>query len=283
MMREALITSDQGYTLPPRFVSVLVAKGCFGPVEITNRWFAYRYPSQYVIDSANWASYGYGMCQDVGDGYVTFRDSQYPTYKLQLTRANVDDAGMQVLLKGNDASGVPIFTPNSTGGTSYEGMTVTLDNATVTTTTIFSGRLGFFQKLRTRGYVYLDAVDATNPANITRIGYYSPSETSPSYHRYWVGCVDSESPVTAAALCKLRYNPVVADSDEVIPSNYGALRAGLAALKCEKEGDAQRRDLYFNDGLKMLSDEARENRGGARFCRKIDPNAFQFYRHYQGR
>jgi hypothetical protein len=139
-------------------------------------------------------------------------------------------------------------------------------------------RLGFFQKLRTRGYIYLDAVDATNSVNITRIGYYSPSETSPSYHRYWVGCVDSDDPVIAAALCKLRYTPAVADSDEIIPANFGALRAGLAALKCEKEGDAQRRDLYFNDGLKMLSDEVRENRGGARMCLKIDRNvpAFPF-------
>jgi hypothetical protein len=59
-----------------------------------------------------------------------------------------------------------------------------------------------FQKLRTRGYVYLDAVDCSG---ITRIGYYSPSETSPSYHRYFVGCVDSENPVIAAALCKLRH------------------------------------------------------------------------------
>jgi hypothetical protein len=223
-------------------------------------------PPQYVIDSANWATYGYGICQDVGDGYVTFRDSPYPTYKLQLTRANVDDTGMQVLLKGNDAAGDPIFTPNSTGDTSYEGMTVTLDNATVTTTQIFSGRLGFFQKLRTRGYVYLDAVDVAT-ADITRIGYYSPSETSPSYHRYFVGCVDSENPVIAAALCKLRYTPAVADSDEIIPSNYGALRAGLAALKCEKEGDAQRRDLYFNDGLKIAT--GAESRG-TRMCLKIE-------------
>jgi hypothetical protein len=95
--------------------------------------------------------------------------------------------------------------------------------------------------------------------------------------------VDSENPVTVAALCKLRYTPAVADSDEIIPSNYGALRAGLAALKCEKEGDAARRDLYFNDGLRMLSDEARENRGGARLCLKIDPRAFQFYRLWPGR
>jgi hypothetical protein len=186
MIREAAITSDQGYfTLPPRFVSVLAAKGCFGPMEITNRWFAYRYPSQYVIDSANWATYGYGMCQDVGDGYVTFRDSPYPTYKLQLTRANVDDAGMQVLLKGNDASGAPIFTrilrvSLPTGNDRDPRQCRSPDSD------LFRAPW-LFQKLRTRGYVYLDAVDAVS-AEITRIGYYSPSETSPSYHRYWVVC-----------------------------------------------------------------------------------------------
>ena len=80
----------------------------------------------------------------------------------------------------------------------------------------------------------------------------------------------------------MRFTPAVADSDEVIPSNANALRAGLAALKCDAEGDVTRRDSYFADGLKLLSDEARENRGGARFSLSIDPTAFQFGRLYQG-
>jgi hypothetical protein len=116
---------------------------------------------------------------------------------------------------------------------------------------------------------------------VTRIGYFAPSETAPCYHRYMNGWTKEDSWVMAIA--KIRYTPAVVDSDEVIPSNAGALRAGLAALKCEQEGDTVRRDQFLADGLRMLSDEARENRGGVRFALRIDPQAFQFANLYPGR
>jgi hypothetical protein len=133
--------------------------------------------------------------------------------------------------------------------------------------------------LRSKDYLYLDAIDVVSGA-ATRIGYYAPSETTPSYHRYANGCTTEDSWVVA--ICKVRYTPAVADSDEVVPSNAGALRAGLAALKCEEKGDTVRRDQFIADGLRMLSDEARENRGGVRFALRIDPGAFQFGNLYQG-
>jgi len=108
-----------------------------------------------------------------------------------------------------------------------------------------------------------------------------PSETTPSYHRYANGCTSDDSWV--AVIAKIRYTPAVVDSDEVVPSNMGALRAGLAAIKCESEGDTVRRDQFIADGLRMLGDEARENRGGVRFALRIDPMAFQFGNLYQGR
>ena len=279
MVRELVIVAFDGYfTLPARFVAVLAAKGCCGPIAIANRWFVYRYGGCYIQDPSVWENYGYGGVDDMGDGFVTFRDSPYAAYFLRFTRASADDVGMQVLVKGYDGQGNPIFTDN---GQSYEGMTVTLDQAVVTTSQAFAGRIEYLKKLRSHGYLYLDAVDTLTGA-VTRIGYYSPSETAPSYHRYWIGCKNDE-PMSAAALCKLRYTPAVVDSDEVVPSNSGALRAGLAALKCEAEGDLVRRDLYFQDGIKMLSDEARENRGGARFSLRIDPNCYQFFRLWPGR
>ena len=139
----------------------------------------------------------------------------------------------------------------------------------------------FLSKLRSKGYLYLDAVDVASGA-VARIGYYAPSETAPCYHRYVNGCATSDDS-WVAAICKIRYTPAVADSDEVIPGNAGALRAGLAAIKCENEGDTVRRDQFLADGLRMLSDEARENRGGVRFALRVDPAAFQFANLYQGR
>jgi hypothetical protein len=282
MLKEMAIASSGGYfTLPPRFVSALAVKDgtCGSPVQLVNRWYAYYYGAAIAnLDSSTWPAYGYAGAIDVGDGFVTFKDSPYPIYTLRFTRAAPEDAGMEVLIKGSDEAGNPIFT--IADPISYEGMTVSLVSAIANTTQKFSGRLSFLQKLRSKGYLYLDAVDVVNPANVTRIGYYAPSETTPSYHRYANGCTSADSWV--AAICKVRYTPAVADTDEVLPGNAGALRAGLAALKCEENGDTVRRDQFLSDGLRMLSDEARENRGGVRFALRIDPGAFQFAKLWPG-
>lgn len=283
MIREALITADSGvFTLPPRFMAALAARACV-PLQIVNRWFSYRYPPSYLSDQGNWITYGYAGAVDMGDGFVTFKDSPYAQYFLRITRASATDQGTKILLKGNDGFGNAIFTEDPAGLTSFEGMAIALDLGITTTPQVFSGPLQYFGKLRTSGYIYLDAVDIASGA-VTRIGYYSPSETSPSYHRYAIGATNGNStPSYVAALCKLRYTPAVADTDEIVPSNAGALRAGLAAMKCEAEGDLGRSEQFLNSGLKILGDEARENRGGARFSLKIDPQCFQFYRLYQGR
>jgi hypothetical protein len=291
MFREVVIVSDSGFfTLPARFVSCLAAKSICGcPLGISNRWYAYRYPSiQFLADfgtnvSTNWSLYGYNNVNDMGDGFVSFRDSPYSSYTLRITRENAGDDGTKVLFKGYDEDGKSIFTPQVSGSTSYEGVTYELTGAQTNTTTVFTGPLMALRKLRTIGYIYLDAVNKADVSQVTRIGYYSPSEIAPSYHRYWIGCRSDEEPYSAAAICKLRFTPAVADSDEVVPSNANALRAGLAALKCDAEGDMTRRDAYFADGIKLLSDEARENRGGAKFSLRIDPAAFQFGRLWQGR
>ena len=282
MMKEIAVVSTGGYfTLPPRFVSALAVKdgGCGCPIQLASRWYAYRYGVGVAMrDSSLWPIYGYSGAIDVGDGFATFKDSPYAVYYLRFTCGSAADVGMQVLVKGYDENKLPIFT--QVDPISYEGMTVTMTTAIVTTTQKFSGRIEFLQKLRTKGYLYLDAVDVVSGAT-TRIGYYAPSEVTPCYHRYANGCTMEDSWV--AAICKIRYTPAVADSDEVIPGNAGALRAGLAALKCESEGDTVRRDQFLADGLRMLSDEARENRGGVRFALRIDPQAFQFANLYQGR
>lgn len=293
MIREALIAAENGvFTLPPRFIAALAAKSiCVNgssrgvyPLQIINRWFSYRYPASYLLDQGNWITYGYAGAQDMGDGFVTFKESPYANYLLRITRASANDHDTKILLKGNDPSGNAIFTEEAVGLTSFEGMIVELTDSVTTPSQVFSGPLQFFQKLRTAGYIYLDAVNSTSLGAVTRIGYYAPSETAPSYHRYWIGCTNgSDKQQYVSALCKLRYTPAVADSDEVVPSNAGALRAGLAAMKCEAEGDLVRSQQFLDSGLKILSDEARESRGGARFGLKIDPTAFQFYRLWQGR
>ena len=283
MMKEIAVISSGGYfTLPPRFVSALAVKDgtCGAPI----RWPIAGMPTVTGPGSRTrillmWPLYGYSGAIDAGDGFVTFKDSPYAIYYLRFTCGSAEDVGMQILIKGRDENGSARSLLRSIP-TSYEGMTITMVTAIVTTTQKFSGRLEFLSKLRSKGYLYLDAVDTVS-GGVTRIGYYAPSETIPNYHRYADGCVSEDSWVSA--ICKIQYTPAIADSDEVVPSNAGALRAGLAALKCEQEGDTVRRDQFLADGLRMLSDEARESRGGVRYGLRIDPAAFQFANLFQGR
>ncbi len=109
-----------------------------------------------------------------------------------------------------------------------------------------------------------------------------PGETQPSYHRYLTGDI-SETYDTVAAICKLRYLPAVAESDEVVPSNIGALTNALIALKKEKESDKAGYQQFMADALMLLNDETRENRGGSRFSLNIDATAYQFGNLWQGR
>jgi hypothetical protein len=157
-------------------------------------------------------------------------------------------------------------------------MTVTLTPAEVTTTQAFSGRLEFLQKRRSKGYISLDAVD-TITAAVSRIGYYFLRRRPPA--TIVTGRLEADGGVLPfARSATLRWWSIRTRWSPVTPV---AFRRAGATLKCESEGDVTRRDQYLADGLKILSDEARENRGGARFGLRIDPSAFQFSRLYQGR
>ena len=283
MMKEISVVASGGYfTLPPRFVAALAIKNLdsANPIQLNNRWYAYYYGRSVMnLDASVWSSYGYATAIDMGDGFTTFKDAPYAAYYLRFTYANAADAGMQVLVKGNDDTGAPIFTQLDPAA--YEGLTITLATPITTTTQKFSGRIQFLQKLRSKGYLYLDAVDAATGA-VTRIGYYAPSETTPSYHRYLSGC-STQADWNVLAICKIRYTPAVADSDEVVPSNAGALRCGLGRDQVRGTG------RYGTTGpvsggrfANALGRGAREPWRSAIFASHRS-GAFQFASLYQGR
>jgi hypothetical protein len=51
--------------------------------------------------------------------------------------------------------------------------------------------------------------------------------------------------------------------DDVVPSNFGALKMGFMALKFEDENDLERSESYWEKGLSLLNDETREARGAS--------------------
>jgi hypothetical protein len=284
-IREVAVTAPEEFiTLPPRFHSCLAIKFVDGtdysPASIRNQWYRYLTGGSCYANQTTWFSSGYGpVVDDLGDGYCTFANSPYDSYYLKFTRANAGDNGLQILVKGYDTDGNIIFT--DAGSYSYEGLITTLSAATVTTSQVFTNQIYFLQKQVSQGFITLDAVDVATGAT-TQIGYYMPSEQAPSYRRYLTGDITNTFD-SVNAMCKLRYVPAVVDSDEVIPSNLGALRNTLIALKHEDEGDKNGYRDFFGDAIKLLNDETRESRGGAKFSLNIDSGAYQFDNLWQGR
>lgn len=276
--------TDEFITLPPRFASCLAVRytGTEGGslVDIRNQWFKYLPGGSYLWTPSSWESVGYSTkLADMGDGFCTFANSPYDSYYLKFTRENAGDNNLLVLVKGYDVNGDSIYT--DIGSSSYEGLTVTLSAPSITTAQVFVGQITFVQKQPSQGFVKLEAVDVATSAT-TVIGRYMPGETVANYKRYATGGVAGDIQ-TVNAICKLRYLPCKVDSDEVFPSNIGALKNGLASLKYEDEGDKESYKQFFADGIQLLNDEVREARGGAVFTLKIDPAAYQFHKLYQGR
>jgi hypothetical protein len=268
-------TTEDFITLPRRFKACLAAK-CVkdessSTVQIQNQW--YRYMAGVPNVGIALGS-GYQEVNDLGDGFVTYADSPYDVYQLKFTRTNAGDSNVQILVKGYDENGTRIFT--DAGSYSYEGTKINLTTIETTTSQKFSRQIFFLQKQLSQGYIYLDAVEVGS-GEITRLGVYEPGETVVNYRRYYTGDLKG-SYDAVRAICKIRFIPALVESDEIIPSNLGALRKGLSAIKAESSGDEERYTMYLNSGLLILNAELKENRGGTKFTLKINPDAYQFYR-----
>lgn len=94
------------------------------------------------------------------------------------------------------------------------------------------------------------------------LGYYEPGETDPSYRRYKVGAIPANCTITA--LCSRRHVDLVNESDLVIPSNVGALKHGLIALRLEDQSDLDSSIAHFDQAYALLNAELRRLRGKAR-------------------
>jgi hypothetical protein len=151
--------------------------------------------------------------------------------------------GAMALIGGRDESWNELF----------DSVSLTMTNSTETTTRIWNA-LPQIQKVATTHAVELYAVDSANAE--TLIAIYAPGETVPAYPRYLVpsaGCA-----TMVQALCKLAFVPVVADTDVVYPSNYGALEKGMAALDRDSKADYQLGDALWNQALEILDEDRRE-------------------------
>ena len=281
-------------TLPSEYSSVqamaferMGINGCVSrtPVQIKNQWMSLLAGGRYLWDWGTWGTYGFqpfeAFSNDKGDGFVTFKDSPYTEYTLRFELENSLDAGKTVTVKGYDENGDVIFTPASGGA--YQGITFTLTNPDTEPAQHFTNQLYFLHKSDFfQGYLKLYAVDVDTAAE-TLIGTYLPSEINPDYRRYSVPNCNSTTDFTVRTICKRRYVPMIADTDSVIPANFGALRTALTAIVYERQNDPGRRDTEMMAAIELLNKELRSSFGGDVFRLRIDGTAMQFGNLWPGR
>jgi hypothetical protein len=267
MMVEVDLDASEGYvTLPRRCESILGVTVQKVPRTPFGRWYSFLPGGPGEIDLSTYS--GPDIVVDKGDGYPTYSDSPYASFRVRIKVPNASDRsnGNYVLIKGTDSTGKVVY--DSDGS---EGITLNLASAENTTSQYFS-TITSIVKPATLGYLTLWAVDSSNAE--TQIGDYEPGETNVSYRRYRVTVADTSETPTVRALCKRRYVPVVSENDEVIPGNMGALKLGLISLKYEDTNDLERSNEYFTKALSLLNAELREQRGGQFNTMRFSPHGF---------
>lgn len=181
----------------------------------------------------------------------TFAQPPTSTCVLQI-QGIADDVGAILQFFGTDPTGNPLRTDNG-DGTWSDGITLTL-NLPFTVGTDLVGNVVRAIKPRTQGQVSVSALD-TLTGTSTPLAVYDASETNPSYAQYTLHAQACTPPPTwtAIALVKLKFVPVVADTDPVLIPNLHALKLFIQGVRFGEAGDRANSLAYQADAVKELN------------------------------
>lgn len=241
--------STTGYlTLPAHMASILGVSINKYPVPVFGQFQQYIECGPGTINNTKPTV---GFLTFMGDQFVSNVD-HIVGQQLRIRIANSGDAGVVVRISGTDTSGNEL--DDATGN---EGQNLTLLNPVTTLATSLNTFTGF-QKTVTLGAISVYSWDGTTETLLSR---YLPSETRPHYSRYLSGTIDTTFPV--ACLCKLRYYPVLADTDWVVPGNINAIEFGMQAVDAQHVRSYDMSSASWNNCFRILNEEHRSLRGKA--------------------
>lgn len=142
--------------------------------------------------------------------------------------------------------------------------TVNITNGTTNGTRTYNVMppMGGVQKSVTTVPVELYSVDSDG--NETLIAVYGPNETVPSYKKYKVPEWNSTF-TQALVMGKLAFVEAVEDTDIIIPSNWGALKLGLKALRSEDTEEDDSADKDWERAYARLNSQVTEAEGDNEF------------------
>ena len=200
------------------------------PLFIYSRFHQF---AQCCADCGNGAAY----VQPINENAQTFR---VPTGPFKLRCISTQANGSYQLIGGKDTNDDEYF----------DSVTLAITSGTTTTAREWN-YLPRFVKPTTNVACQIYSVDSAGEQ--TLIAVHAPGEENPAYQRYsapqW-----GEEPA-ARVLTRLCYVKLVADTDIVIPSNYGAIQLGLQALRYEDVNDWDRANAAWAQALQIIDED----------------------------
>jgi hypothetical protein len=246
-------------TLAPEHQSLLALTVHRRPTPIFTEFHRYIDVGPGLVHKENqsgWPAY------DIGDDFCTVVDIPAGSSgKLRTTLAATADAGKVNRYFGLDQNGNEIF--DSSGN---RGENVTMVFPFNDTVNIFSKLTGV-QKQASAGRQTVGWIDGST---VTTLNVYEPYETMPLYHRYQIGTVTADTRYpeqTISCKVRLRYIPVYAETDFVIPDVTRAYKFGLLALLNEASPNDETRgtaERFLANAYAALDRQVGANEGGAR-------------------
>lgn len=259
-VQQATITAyedanDNKFITLPRHLETCLRGGKAGykTTAVQSEWYQYL-PQGRGIRKADQAYYG--PLQDIGEGFVTFRDIETPS-QLTLSSSETECAGSYIWIRGKDASGNKIF--STVDGERVEGIRLDLGNGTQTTSQTFS-ELYSVEKTPTTGIISLSA-------GATTLAKYEAGERAISYRRYIV----DKAWDAVQGIFKRRHCWAISDNDPLYPDSLEAIKLGLMAINAEEKADVERGQYYMDRAILLLNAELKEYNSGQEGVMQVAP------------
>lgn len=221
-------------TLPREFARLINIAPCRWGVPLFNQFYEVL-EAGIGLQTPCQGRYGCGLqAAFERDNVVTMVDLPSSGHFLRLYVTDARDINKRVIFTGvKDANGVGVYSTDVQN--QINGFAMVLNQPFVTSNFIVTAFAGVIKDV-TYGDVVLKAVDGTTGVE-TQLARYAPTETRPSYRRYYLqaGCplpVNSTSATRhVTALAKYEFQPVSEPTDFLIISSIPALKAQMEAIR----------------------------------------------------
>lgn len=182
---------------------------------------------------------------------ATFAQPPTDTCVLQV-QGIPDDNGAIIQFFGTDPQGNVLRTDNG-DGTFSSGISLTV-NQPFTVGTDLVKFIGNALKPITQGPISVFALDTVTGAQ-TPLAVYDPGDTNPAFAQYYLhaACCNPQPTWSAVAMVKLKFIPVVADTDIVMIPNLHALALFIKGERFAEAGDRANALAYQADAVKELN------------------------------